>query len=129
MTEAVQDEMLALSLRWGITMSYVYLLIAVVCEVIATSSVKASEQFTRLWPSVIVVIGYGTAFYLLSLCLRTIPLGVTYAVWSGLGIALTAIVGWFIYGEHLDTPAFIGLFLILSGVAVIRLFSTTGAQG
>ena len=109
-------------------MSFVYLAIAVVFEVIATSSLKASEEFTRLWPSVIVVIGYGAAFYLLSLCLRTIPLGVMYAIWSGLGVVLTGIVGWVVYKEHLDAPAILGMALILSGVAVIRLFSSTAAS-
>ena len=108
-------------------MSFVYLAIAVVFEVIATSSLKASEEFTRLWPSVIVVVGYGAAFYLLSLCLRTIPLGVMYAIWSGLGVVLTGIVGWVIYKEHLDAPALIGMALILSGVVVIRVFSSTAA--
>jgi small multidrug resistance pump len=110
-------------------MSFVYLTIAVVAEVIATSSLKASEEFTRLWPSVIVVVGYGVAFYLLSLCLRTIPLGVMYAIWSGLGVLLTGIVGWVVYKEHLDPPALLGMGLILTGVMVIRLFSTAGAQG
>ena len=109
-------------------MSFVYLAIAVVFEVIATSSLKASEEFTRLWPSVIVVIGYGVAFYLLSLCLRTIPLGIMYAIWSGLGVVLTGVVGWVVYKEHLDTAAIIGMALILSGVAVIRLFSSTAAS-
>jgi len=109
-------------------MSFVYLAVAVVFEVIATSSLKASEEFTRLWPSVIVVIGYGAAFYLLSLCLRTIPLGVMYAIWSGLGVVLTGIVGWVVYKEHLDAPAILGMALILSGVAVIRLFSSTAAS-
>ena len=109
-------------------MSFAYLAIAVVFEVIATSSLKASEEFTRLWPSVIVVIGYGLAFYLLSLCLRTIPLGVMYAIWSGLGVVLTGIVGWVVYKEHLDMAAIIGMALILSGVAVIRLFSSTAAS-
>ena len=109
-------------------MSFVYLGIAVIFEVIATSSLKASEEFTRLWPSLVVIVGYGIAFYLLSLCLRTIPLGVMYAIWSGLGVVLTAIVGWVVYKEHLDLPAMIGMALILGGVAVIRLFSTTGAH-
>ena len=109
-------------------MSFVYLTIAVICEVVATSSLKASHEFTRLWPSLVVIVGYAVAFYLLSLCLRTIPLGVMYAIWSGLGVALTALVGWIVYKEHLDLPAIIGMALILCGVAVIRLFSTTGAH-
>ena len=110
-------------------MSFVYLAIAVAAEVIATSALKASEEFTRLWPSLIVVLGYGVAFYLLSICLRTIPLGVTYAIWSGLGVLGTGIIGWVVYKEHLDAPALIGMGLIMAGVAVIRLFSTTGAHG
>ena len=109
-------------------MSFVYLTIAVIAEVIATSALKASEEFTRLWPSVIVVVGYSVAFYLLSLCLRTIPLGVMYAIWSGLGVFLTGIVGWVVYKEHLDAPALIGMALILGCVLGIRMFSTTGAH-
>ena len=109
-------------------MSYLYLALAIVCEVIATASLKASAEFTRLWPSVAVIIGYGLAFYLLSLCLKTIPLGVMYAIWAGVGVALTALVGWVVYQEKLDTPAILGIGLILAGVAVIRLFSTTGAS-
>lgn len=109
-------------------MGYLYLAIAVVAEVIATSALKASEEFTKLWPSVIVVIGYSVAFYLLSLCLRTIPLGVTYALWSGLGVFLVTIVGWAYYKETLDLPAIIGISLILAGVFVIRLFSRAGSS-
>ena len=109
-------------------MSYVYLLIAVIFEVIATGSLKASQEFTRFWPSVAVVVGYGVAFYLLSLCLKTIPLGVMYAVWSGLGVVLTALVGWVVYKEHLDLAAIIGIGLILAGVGVIRLYSKSGVS-
>ncbi len=109
-------------------MSFVYLAIAVVFEVIATSSLKASAEFTRLWPSVAVVVGYSISFYMLSLCLRHIPLGVMYAIWSGLGIVLTAIVGWIVFKEVLDAPAIAGIGLILTGVLVIRLFSTAAAQ-
>lgn len=109
-------------------MGILYLALAVVLEVIATSALKASEQFTRLWPSVLVVLGYGCAFYLLSLCLRTMPLGIMYAVWSGLGVVLITVVGWLVYNESLDLPAFIGMALILSGVFVIRIFSETGSS-
>ena len=109
-------------------MSFLYLALAVALEVVATSALKASEQFTRLWPSVLVVLGYGCAFYLLSLCLRTMPLGIMYAVWSGLGVVLNTIVGWLVDNESLDLPAFIGMTLILSGVVVIRVFSETGAS-
>ena len=106
-------------------MGILYLALAVALEVIATSALKASEQFTRLWPSVLVVLGYGVAFYLLSLCLRTMPLGIMYAIWSGLGVVLITVVGWLVYNESLDLPAFIGMALILSGVCVIRIFSET----
>jgi small multidrug resistance pump len=96
-------------------------------EVVATVSLKASEEFTRFWPSATVVMCYGVAFYLLSLCLKTIPLGVMYAIWSGLGVVLTALFGWLVYKEHLDPPAFIGIAFILAGVAIIRLFSDASA--
>jgi small multidrug resistance pump len=106
-------------------MAYLYLLTAIVAEVIATSSLKASEEFTKLYPSLIVVIGYGIAFYLLTLVLRTIPIGITYAVWSGLGIVLVAIVGAVLYKQIPDTPAIIGMALIIVGVVVIHMFSET----
>ena len=109
-------------------MGILYLALAVALEVVATSALKASEQFTRLWPSVLVVLGYGVAFYLLSLCLRTMPLGIMYAIWSGLGVVLITIVGWLVYNESLDLPAFIGMALILAGVCVIRIFSETGSS-
>ena len=109
-------------------MDFLYLALAVVLEVIATSALKASEQFTRFWPSVLVVLGYGTAFYLLSLCLRSMPLGIMYAIWSGLGVVLITAVGWLVYKESLDMPAFIGMALILTGVFIIRLFSETGSS-
>jgi small multidrug resistance pump len=106
-------------------MTYAYLLVAIVSEVIATSALKASEGFTRLWPSVLVVIGYGVAFFCLSLTLRTIPVGIVYAVWSGIGIVLIALVGWFLYRQALDLPAILGIALIMAGVLVINLFSST----
>lgn len=106
-------------------MAYLYLLVAIVAEVIATSALKASEEFTRLYPSLIVVVGYGVAFYLLTLVLRTIPLGVTYAVWSGLGIVLVTIIGTVLYKQIPDVPAIIGMGLIVSGVVVIHMFSET----
>ncbi|MCB8820465.1 DMT family transporter [Microvirga rosea] len=106
-------------------MTYAYLLVAILSEVIATSALKATEGFTRLWPLVIVVIGYGVAFFCLSLTLRTIPVGVVYALWSGIGIVLIALVGWFLYRQALDVPAILGIGLILAGVLVINLFSRT----
>jgi small multidrug resistance pump len=104
---------------------WIFLLIAIICEVIATSVLKQSEGFTRLWPSVVVVVGYATAFYFLSLVLKTIPVGVVYAIWSGTGIALIALVAWVFLGQSLDVPAIIGLLLIIAGVIVLNLFSKT----
>lgn len=109
-------------------MAYLYLALAIVFEVIATSALKASNEFTRLIPSIVVVIGYGSAFYLLTLVLRTIPLGITYAVWSGVGIVLVALAGFVLYKQVPDIPAVIGMLLIIAGVAVIHLFSKTVSQ-
>ncbi|WMJ09394.1 multidrug efflux SMR transporter [Nitrosomonas sp. sh817] len=109
--------------------SWIYLAIAIVSEVIATSFLKAAEGFTRFWPSLIVVLGYLLAFYLLSLTLRTIPVGVAYAIWSGVGIVLIALSGWLFLGQTLDTPALIGLSLIVAGVMVINVFSRTVTHG
>ncbi|WP_281280385.1 DMT family transporter [Pelagibacterium montanilacus] len=106
-------------------MTYVFLMIAIVAEVIATSALKATEGFTRLWPTALVAIGYGTAFYFLSLTLRTMPVGVAYAIWSGLGIVLVSIVGYAVYRQALDAPALLGMGLIVSGVIVINVFSRT----
>ncbi|MDX1335268.1 MAG: multidrug efflux SMR transporter [Gammaproteobacteria bacterium] len=106
-------------------MTYFYLALAIVAEVAATSALKASEEFTRLVPSLIVIIGYGLAFYLMTLVLRVIPVGVTYAIWSGLGIVLVTVVGIFLYKQMPDIPALIGMALIVSGVVVIHLFSKT----
>jgi small multidrug resistance pump len=102
-----------------------YLAIAIVTEVIATSALKASAQFTRLWPSVIVAMGYATSFYLLSRVLKVIPVGVTYAIWSGMGIVLISLVGAILYGEIPDAPAVIGMTLIVIGVVVINVWSGT----
>ena len=104
---------------------WIYLAVAIVSEVIATSFLKTAEGFTRLWPSLVVVVGYMLAFYLLSLTLKTIPVGVAYAIWSGAGIVLIALSGWLFLGQSLDTPALIGLVLIIAGVAVINVFSRT----
>lgn len=102
---------------------WIFLSIAIVSEVIATSCLKAAEGFTRFWPSLVVVVGYLLAFYLLSLTLKTIPVGVAYAIWSGVGIVLIALSGWLFLGQSLDTPAVIGLTLIVAGVIVINVFS------
>ena len=100
---------------------------AIVAEVIGTSALKASAGFTRLGPS-LVVAAYGVAFYLLSLTLRHIPAGVAYAAWSGLGIVLIAAVGWLFYGQRLDAPALIGMALIVFGVLLMNLSSTSAGH-
>lgn len=109
-------------------MNYVYLFAAIVSEVVATSALKAAEGFTRFWPSAVVIVGYGVAFYCLSLTMRTIPIGIAYAIWSGVGIVLIALVGVLVYRQPLDAPALIGMALILAGVLVINLFSTTAGH-
>jgi small multidrug resistance pump len=107
-------------------MSYLYLAIAIVAEVIGTSALKAAEGFTRLLPSLVVVIGYGVAFYFLSLALKTIPVGIAYAVWSGVGVALITLIGWLVFKQRLDAPALAGLALIVAGVVLIQFSSSTG---
>jgi len=104
-------------------MAYAYLLAAIIAEVIGTSALKASEGFSRLIPSALVVMGYGIAFYCLSQVLKSIPVGVTYAIWSGVGIVLISAVGVVLFKQALDLPAVIGMALIIAGVAVINLFS------
>lgn len=109
-------------------MAYVYLLVAIVAEVIATSALKASEGFTRVGPVALVVVGYGLAFYMLSMTLRTIPVGIAYAMWSGLGIVLISIVSRVLFGQKLDAPAVLGMALIIAGVLVMNLWSKSSAH-
>jgi len=104
-------------------MAYIYLAIAVFGEVVATSSLKESAEFTRLVPSILVVVGYSAAFYFMMLTLRTIPVGITYAIWSGLGIVLVAVVAAVWHKQIPDVPAMLGMALIIAGVVVIQLFS------
>ncbi|QTP60709.1 multidrug efflux SMR transporter [Billgrantia antri] len=104
-------------------MAFVYLALAIVAEVVATSALKATDGFTRPGPSLLVVVGYAIAFFMLSLVLRTIPVGIAYAIWAGLGIVLVALVGVLVYGQRPDTPAVVGIGLIITGVVVIQLFS------
>ncbi len=106
-------------------MTNLYLFIAILAEVIATSALKSAEGFTKLGPSIMVVVGYGVAFYLLSLVLRHMTVGVTYAIWSGVGIVLVALVGFVVFREMPDTPAIIGMGMIIAGVTVIHTFSNT----
>ena len=101
-------------------MKWIYLAIAIVSEVLGTSALKASEGFTRPIPSIIVGVGYATAFYFLSLTLKSIPVGVTYAIWSGIGVVLTTVIAWFLYGQKLDLPAFIGIGLVICGTVVLN---------
>lgn|SRR5690554_366230 len=108
--------------------NWIFLSVAIMAEVIATSSLKASAEFTKFWPSVIVVVGYAIAFYFLSLTLRSIPVGIAYAVWSGLGVVLVSIVGWWLYNQTLDLASLIGIGLIIAGVLVINLFSSASAH-
>ena len=104
-------------------MPYLYLAIAIVAEVIGTSALKAAEGFTRLVPSLVVIVGYGAAFYFLSLALKVIPVGIAYAIWSGVGVALITLIGWVMFKQRLDAPALAGLALIVAGVVVIQFFS------
>ena len=106
-------------------MSYLYLGIAIVLEVFATSLLKASAEFTNLVPSLFVVVGYVVSFYCLTLALRSFPIGVAYAIWTGIGVTLITLIATIIYKEIPDLPALIGTGLIISGVVVIQLYSTT----
>ncbi|QWT47129.1 DMT family transporter [Azospira inquinata] len=109
-------------------MHWVFLMVAIVSEVIATSALKASESFSRLGPSAVVVLGYAAAFYCLSLTLKTIPVGVAYAIWSGAGvvlIALIALIAWILYGQALNLAAILGIALIVAGVVILNLFAVT----
>lgn len=106
-------------------MTYLFLAIAILAEVAATSALKASDEFTNIIPTIIVIVGYGTAFYFMTLVFRVLPIGITYAIWSGLGIVLVAMVGFIFYKQTLDIPAIIGMGFIISGVIVINIFSKT----
>lgn len=106
-------------------MAYLYLACAIIAEVIATGSLKATEEFTKPLPTIVMVIGYGLAFYFMTLALRSLSLGIAYAVWSGLGIVLISIIGIIFYNERLDLAATIGMLMIIIGVLIIHLFSNT----
>lgn len=106
-------------------LNYVYLAVAIGFEVVATSALKETDGFTRLWPSLLAMGGYALAFYFLSIPLRTMPVGVVYALWSGVGILFITSIGWVWFRQALDLPALIGIALIMAGVLVINLFSRT----
>ena len=106
---------------------YIYLIVAVAAETIGTTALQASQQFSRLVPSVIVLVAYGFSFYMLGLTLKVMPVGIVYAIWSGLGIVLIAVIGLVVFGQKLDLPAVLGMAMILAGILVIHLFS--GSSG
>ncbi|WP_415329402.1 DMT family transporter [Chryseobacterium sp. MMS23-Vi53] len=108
--------------------SYIFLILAIILEIIATTFLKKSEQFTKLIPSIITVIGYVATFYFLSLTLRQIPVGIAYAIWSGVGIVFITIIGIVVFKQTPDLPAILGIVLILIGVIVINLFSKMGSH-
>jgi small multidrug resistance pump len=108
--------------------AYAYLAVAIIAEVIATSALRAANGFTVLLPSIITIIGYIVAFFFLSLTLKTMPVGVAYAIWSGLGIIAVSVIAYFLYKQTLDLPAILGMGLILAGVLVINLFSKTAGH-
>lgn len=110
------------------TKAYLFLIIAVLFEGLGSTSLQASQQFTRFWPSVGVVVGFGSAFYCMMIVLNYLPLGITYAIWSGLGICLTAFLGWLIFKQQVDLPAILGMGLIIAGIVVINLFSKTATH-
>lgn len=103
---------------------YIFLIAAIACEVAATTALARSDGFTRLWPSLLAVAGYALAFWLLSFPLRTMPTGIVYAIWSGMGIVLITAVSWVWYRQTLDAPALIGISLILLGVVIVNVFSS-----
>ena len=107
---------------------WIYLTLAIFSEVMATASLKSTEGFTKLWPSVLVLVGYSAAFYFLSLTLDTIPIGVAYAIWSGVGVAAITLVSIFFFDQKIDTAGFIGIGLIVAGVIILRLFSESTVE-
>lgn len=109
-------------------MHWLYLGVAILFETIGTTALKASDGMTRLAPALVVVVAYALSFWLLALVLRVIPVGVAYAIWSGLGICLIAVIGWMVFGQRLDTPAVIGLSMIIAGIVVINVFSDSVAH-
>ncbi|MDE4304483.1 SMR family transporter [Phaeobacter gallaeciensis] len=107
---------------------YIYLIVAVAAETIGTTALQASQQFSRLVPSLIVLVAYGFSFYMLGLTLKVMPVGIVYAIWSGLGIVLIAVIGLVVFGQKLDLPAVLGMAMILAGILVIHLFSGSSSH-
>ncbi len=106
-------------------LTYLVLLAAIAFEVVGTTLLKQTEQFTRLWPTVLCLICYGVAIYLLSIAVRTIPVGIAYAIWSGFGIVLVSAISWVIFRQHLDLAAIIGLGFIIMGIVIVNIFSSS----
>jgi small multidrug resistance pump len=104
---------------------WIFLGLAIGFEVFATSALKATAGFSKLWPSLLAVAGYALAFYFLALTLRTIPIGVAYAIWAGAGVALITLVGWLVFSQSLDVPAIIGIVFIVTGVLILNIFSAS----
>ncbi len=107
---------------------YIWLFFAILAETLGTTALQASQQFTRLWPSVAVVLFYAASFYFMSFALKFMPVGIVYAIWSGLGIVLIAGIGYVLFGQKLDLPAVLGLLLIITGILIIHLFSTSSTH-
>lgn len=107
---------------------YLFLLLAIIFEIAGTTMLKATEQFTKLAPSILTILAYAVTFYFLSLAMRTIPVGIAYAIWSGVGIVFIALVGWIVFKQHLDLAAILGMGLIIAGVLVINLFSKSAGH-
>jgi small multidrug resistance pump len=112
--------------RWFV--HWIYLAIAIVAEVVGTSFLKATAGFTKPLPTLMVAVGYGLAFFFLSLTVDRVPTGIAYAVWSGAGVTLIAVIGWVCFGQKLDGPALVGMGLIVAGVVVLNLFSKSAAH-
>lgn len=106
----------------------VSLFIAIIAEVLATTALKSSNGLSRLLPSLAVILGYGVSFYFLSITLKSVPTGIAYALWSGIGIILISLLGWYVHKQSLDLPALLGLALIIAGVMVINFFSNSTVQ-
>lgn len=108
--------------------AHLFLIIAILAEVIATAALKATEGFTKVVPSLIVIVGYCLSFYMLSLTLNHLAVGIVYAIWSGVGIVLITMLGYFVYDQKIDLPAALGIGLIMLGVIIINLYSTTPVE-
>ena len=108
--------------------AWLALILAIATETIGTSALNASQQFSRFWPSALTVIAYGASFWFMAVALKTMPVGIVYAIWSGLGIVFIAAIGYVVFGQKLDGPALLGLAMIMAGIIVIQVFSATNTH-